>query len=102
MKKIEYDNRNEMKMKNEVSVVLPSYNERENIIEAVDRISKAVGPQLKEIIIVDDNSPDGTWQLVEEYAHPKVRLIRRMDERGLASALTRGGEEAQGRAVAWM
>ena len=53
-----------MKAFSDVSVVLPSYNEKENIIEAVDRISKAVGSRLKEIIIVDDNSPDGTGQLV--------------------------------------
>ncbi len=86
----------------DVSVVLPSYNERENIVEAIERISKAVGSNLKEIIIVDDNSPDGTWQLVEEYNHPKVRLIRRMNEKGLASALARGVEEAKGNFVVWM
>src|SRR3989344_9613079 len=91
-----------MKIKNDVSVVLPSYNERENIIEAIDRISKAVGIHLKEIIIVDDNSTDGTWQLAEEYNHPKVRLIRRMNEKGLASALARGVEEAKGNLVVWM
>src|SRR3989338_175606 len=91
-----------MKAKSDVSVVLPSYNERENIIEAIDRISKAVGSRLQEIIIVDDNSPDGTWKLVEEYGHPKVRLIRRMDEKGLASALARGVEETKGNYVVWM
>ena len=91
-----------MKAFSDVSVVLPSYNEKENIIEAVDRISKAVGSRLKEIIIVDDNSPDGTGQLVEEYGHPKVRLISRVDEKGLASALARGVEEAKGNYVVWM
>ena len=91
-----------MKTLSDVSVVLPSYNEKENIIEAVDRISKAVGSRLKEIIIVDDNSPDETWRLVEEYGHPKVRLIRRMVEKGLASALARGVEEAKGSYVVWM
>ncbi len=91
-----------MKIEDDVSVVLPSYNEQENIIEAIERISKAVGPRLQEIIIVDDNSPDGTWKLVEEYGHPKVRLIRRMDEKGLASALARGVQEAKGNYVVWM
>ncbi len=86
----------------DVSVVLPSYNERENIVEAIDRISKAVGQRLKEIIIVDDNSPDGTWKLVEELKHPKVRLIRRVDERGLASALADGIHAAQGKVVVWL
>src|SRR3989344_7275391 len=91
-----------MNIEDDVSVVLPSYNERENIIEAIERISKSLGSRLKEIVIVDDNSPDGTWKLVEEYGHPKVRLIRRMDEKGLASALARGVEEAQGGAIVWM
>src|SRR3989344_8386689 len=91
-----------MNIEDDVSVVLPSYNERENIIEAIERISKSLGSRLKEIIIVDDNSPDGTGQLVEEYGHPKVRLIRRIDEKGLASALARGVEEAKGSYVVWM
>src|SRR3989344_1997918 len=91
-----------MKMKSDVSVVLPSYNDRENIIEAIDRISAAVGSRLKEIIIVDDNSPDETWKLVEEYGHPKVRLIRRVNEKGLASALDDGIRAAKGSVVVWM
>lgn len=88
--------------KSDVSVVLPSYNEREVIAEAIARISDAVGPRLKEIIVVDDNSPDGTWQVVEELHHPKTRVIRRMDERGLASALARGVGEAKGDYIVWM
>ena len=41
-------------------------NERENIVEAIERISKALGSRLKEIIIVDDNSPDETWKIVKK------------------------------------
>lgn len=91
-----------MKTKSDVTVVLPSYNERENIIEAIERISKAVDSRLKEIIIVDDNSPDETWKVVEEYGHPKVRLIRRIDEKGLASALDDGIKAAEGDFVVWL
>lgn len=91
-----------MKAQSDVSVVLPSYNERENIVEAIERISKAVGPRLKEIVIVDDNSPDETWKLVEDLKHPKVRLIRRIDEKGLASALADGINAAQGSVVVWL
>lgn len=91
-----------MKTPCDVSVVLPSYNERENIVEAIDRISKAVDSRLQEIIVVDDNSPDETWKIVEEYNHPKVRLIRRMNEKGLASALDDGVRAAQGNIIVWM
>lgn len=85
-----------------VSVVLPTYNEKETIAEAIVRLSSALGGRLLEIIVVDDNSPDGTWKLVQELKHPKVRLIRRMDERGLASAIARGVKEAEGDVIVWM
>ncbi len=86
----------------DVSVILPSYNERENILEAVGRIRKALGGRLKEIIVVDDNSPDETWKLVEDLNEPQVRLMRRMSERGLASALDDGIKAARGEIIAWM
>jgi dolichol-phosphate mannosyltransferase len=85
-----------------VSVVLPSYNESENIKEAIERIHAALGDQLLEIIVVDDNSPDGTWKIVEEMNNPQYKVIRRMNERGLASALARGVNEAKGDIIAWM
>jgi dolichol-phosphate mannosyltransferase len=85
-----------------VSVVLPSYNEKENIEEAIERITNAVGDYLQEIIIVDDNSPDGTWKLVEELNKPKVRLIRRIKEKGLASAIADGVAATKGNVVVWM
>ncbi len=85
-----------------ISVVLPSYNERENIREAIERLSKSLGKNLYEIIVVDDNSPDGTWKIVQEMNNPKYKVIRRMDEKGLASAIARGVEEAKGNVVAWL
>jgi len=92
------NNLNEFK----VSVVLPSYNERDSIVEAINRINNAVGEQLLEIIIVDDNSPDLTWKLLEELNHPKVKLIRRINEKGLASSLDDGIRAAQGDVIVWL
>ena len=85
-----------------VSVILPSYNERENIEEAIDRISKALGDQLLEIIIVDDDSPDETWRLVKELNHEKVNLIHRTEAKGLASALAAGVSSSKGETVVWL
>jgi len=85
-----------------VSVVLPSYNERDNIEEAIDRISQSLGDRLLEIIIVDDNSPDETWKLVEDLHNPKIRLIRRMNEKGLASALADGIKSSKGEIIVWL
>jgi dolichol-phosphate mannosyltransferase len=86
----------------QVSVVLPSYNEKDNIKEALERIDKSLGPQLKEIIVVDDDSPDETWKIVQDMDNPKYRIIRRLNERGLASALARGVNEAKGDIVVWL
>ena len=86
----------------EVSVIFPTYNERENIAEAIERVTKTLDDNLLEIIIVDDNSPDETWKLVEELDHPKVKLIQRINERGLASALATGIKKAKGDIIVWM
>jgi dolichol-phosphate mannosyltransferase len=87
----------------EATVILPTYNERDNIALLIEGILDAVVPA-PEILVVDDDSPDRTWQVVEELAgkHPTVRLIRRTDERGLTSAISRGIAEAQGDVVVWM
>ena len=85
-----------------VSVVFPSYNESENIEEAIKRVSKSLGKQLYEVIVVDDNSPDKTWKIVENMKNPKFKVIRRVNERGLASAIATGVEHANGNVIAWL
>lgn len=90
-----------------VSVVLPTYNERDNIgplIEAIIEAMEKSGKMAPEIIVVDDDSPDGTWQVVEEIAakNPHVRLIHRTAERGLTSAIATGIAQAKGEIVVWM
>ncbi|MEK6920946.1 MAG: glycosyltransferase [Nanoarchaeota archaeon] len=91
-----------MKQQNSVSVVLPTYNESENILEVLEKLSQALGKQLCEIIVVDDNSPDETWKIVEDLKNPKYKVIRRTEERGLASAIRNGVCEAKGEIIIWM
>lgn len=85
-----------------VSIIVPTYNERENIspliAETLTHLPEA------ELIVVDDDSPDGTWQEVQEGwgGDPRVRLIRRVGQRGLPSALADGVEAAKGEVVAWL
>lgn len=81
----------------EISIVLPVYNEAENIAPLISRLRAAI-PSC-EIIVVDDDSPDRTW---EAAAKSGARVIRRIDERGLASALWRGITSAAGNIVVWM
>lgn len=85
-----------------ISVVLPTYNECENIVNLINAIETALEETLLEIIVVDDNSPDNTWKEVEDLRDEKVTLIRRMKERGVASAIGRGILEAEGGIIVWM
>ncbi|MCL5124958.1 MAG: glycosyltransferase [Deltaproteobacteria bacterium] len=84
-----------------VSIVLATYNERENIGDTISSIFKHVKDPV-EIIVVDDDSSDMTWKLVGELNEPRVKLIRRVDTRGLASAFNRGIIESRGSIVGWM
>jgi dolichol-phosphate mannosyltransferase len=84
----------------EVSVIVPTYCEAENLPELTRRIHDAVGKACLsfEILIVDDNSPDDTPTVVAELAqqHP-VQLIVRKEDRGLSSAVICGMDQARGK-----
>ena len=84
-----------------VSIILATYNERENIGETVHSICHHV-PEPLEIIVVDDDSPDQTWKLAADLGRPNVKVIRRVATRGLASAFMRGIIESRGEIVGWM
>ena len=79
-------------MLNLLSLIVPTYNERENIITLLDGVRAAVREWPLEIWVVDDDSPDETWRVVAEYGerYPEVHLIRRLGERGLSSAVITG------------
>jgi dolichol-phosphate mannosyltransferase len=89
-----------------VSVILPTYNESKNIISLIDAIETQLkGVQIGyELVVVDDNSPDGTATLVQERAErdAEVRLFVRTEERGLGTAIKHGIRQAQGELVAVM
>jgi dolichol-phosphate mannosyltransferase len=84
-----------------VSIVLATFNERDNILETIGGIFENLGPST-EVIVVDDDSPDGTWKLAQDLADPRVKVIRRVGTRGLASAFNRGIMESRGAIVGWM
>ncbi len=88
-----------------VSVVLPTYNEAGNIVELCKAIDAAI-TQPHEIIVVDDNSPDGTSNLISELMSTSsiaaLRLETRLTDRGLTKSIRRGIEFAQGDVVVWM
>lgn len=88
----------------QITVVLPTYNELENIIPLIQRGLAALAAWDVEMLVVDDDSPDGTWRAVADLAErdARVRLIRRTHERGLTSAIATGIANARGDWVGWM
>ncbi|TSA26311.1 MAG: glycosyltransferase [Bacteroidetes bacterium] len=83
-----------------LSVILPTYNEKEAIVLLIREIIQVLAtvPQPYEIIIVDDNSPDGTYQeVVSNFTdNPAVVPLLRTHERGLASAILFGIRHSTG------
>ncbi len=75
-----------------VSIVVPTYQERENIAYFIYRIESALKGLNFEIIVVDDNSPDGTADLAEKLndQYGNIKVIRRPAKLGLGSAITDG------------
>ena len=83
------------------SLIIPTYNEGKNIRSIVHQLTSLLDPVLPEqyeLIVVDDNSPDRTWELalnlMAEY--PQLRVMRRQQERGLSTAVIRGWQAASG------
>jgi dolichol-phosphate mannosyltransferase len=76
----------------ELTLVVPTLNERDNIPELVERLFKALAGIAWEVVFVDDDSTDGTADLVRELArrYPNVRCLQRLGRRGLASACIEG------------
>jgi dolichol-phosphate mannosyltransferase len=76
----------------ELSVVVPTFNERGNVAELLRRLEAALAGRSWEVIFVDDDSPDGTADLVRELGQrdDRVRCIQRIGRRGLSSACIEG------------
>jgi dolichol-phosphate mannosyltransferase len=85
-----------------LSVILPTYNEAKNLPELVPRLVELLRDIRHEIIVVDDDSPDGTWRVAEALGErfDEVRVLRRVGRRGLASAAIEGFLAAKGAVLA--
>ncbi|MCW5313382.1 glycosyltransferase [Nostoc sp. KVJ3] len=84
-----------------LSLVIPTYKERDNIKNVVSILSRLLDesiPGRYELIVVDDDSPDRTWEIAQSLTteYPQLRVMRRQQERGLSSAVIRGWQAATG------
>jgi dolichol-phosphate mannosyltransferase len=76
----------------ELSVIVPTFNERGNVAELADRIANCLSGSNWELVFVDDDSPDGTADLVRQLAarDSRIRCVQRIGRRGLSSACVEG------------
>jgi dolichol-phosphate mannosyltransferase len=76
----------------QVTVVVPTFNERDNVTVLYRRLAATLEGISWEVVFVDDNSPDGTWEVVRGLARQdsRVRCIRRIGRRGLSGACIEG------------
>ena len=84
-----------------LSLVLPTYNEGKNIPLIIPRLISLLDSQLSgdyELIVVDDDSPDKTWEIAQSLLlkYPQLKVIRRQEEKGLSTAVIRGWQVCQG------
>src|ERR1700716_1229008 len=76
----------------ELAIIVPTFNERENVGELIGRLATCLGDSSWEVVFVDDDSPDGTADVVRGHAaaDSRIRCIQRIGRRGLSSACVEG------------
>ncbi len=86
----------------QLSIIIPTYNECANLPLITEKLQQILAGHSHEIIIVDDNSEDGTWQLAREMSlkHHNIHLIRRIHRKGLTSAVIEGFLMGKGKYLA--
>jgi dolichol-phosphate mannosyltransferase len=89
-------------MSHTISVVLPTYNEKPNILALIHQVHEQLSGYEHEIIVVDDNSADGTYEIVRGQQLPYVRAVLRTSARGFAFSIREGLEKASGNVLVVM
>jgi len=79
-----------------VSVILPCYNESGSIMQLIDEVHQQLHFCKHQIVLVDDNSPDGTYELVKNKNLEYVKTVLRTTDPSLAKSIRKGLEEAEG------
>ena len=96
--------------RSQVSIIIPTYNESENITHVLDSIVEHLPNNIQtETIVVDDNSPDGTGKIVEDYVNEAsdkagytIDVMHRKTKSGLSSAILDGIQHSSGETIVVM
>ena len=83
-----------------VTIILSTYNEATEIEFTISEITRRIPGA--EIIVVDDNSPDGTHEILKKISYPNIKIFCRKRTRGLASAFLLGLIESKGEVIGWI
>ncbi|MCR4324992.1 MAG: glycosyltransferase [Candidatus Curtissbacteria bacterium] len=84
-----------------ISIVVPTYNEKSNIKKLLSRIEKAIRSHPEdvdkyEIVVIDDNSKDGTWEILQREKSSKIKVFRKEGKQGKAYSLVEGFKKSSG------
>lgn len=86
-----------------ISVILPTYDESGNISKMIDLLMQEV-PKPMEVVVVDDDSPDKTWEIAEglKEKYDNLKVLHRIGKSGLTSAIRDGIKLSEGDVLVWM
>ena len=87
-------------MSKKISIILSTFNEKESIKYTIDELVKHIDNV--EIVVVDDNSPDGTYEVLKEIKYPNIKIFNRKKNKGLATAFLTGLINTEGEIVGWL
>ena len=87
-------------MNTSISIILSTYNEKLVIEETIRELIKHI--ENVEIVVVDDNSPDGTFEILKKIDYPKLKIFSRKKTKGLASAFLLGMINSNGSIIGWL
>ena len=84
----------------DITIILSTYNEKASIEITIKELIKHINNV--EIVVVDDNSPDGTLEILKNIDYPKLKIFSRKKTKGLASAFLLGLINSQGSIIGWV
>ena len=87
-------------MNEDVTIILSTYNEKLSIEKTINELIKYI--KNVEIVVVDDNSPDGTLEILKNINYPKLKIFSRKKTKGLASAFLLGLINSNGNVIGWV
>ena len=87
-------------MNEDVTIILSTYNEKLSIEKTINELIKYI--KNVEIVVVDDNSPDGTLEILKNINYPKLKIFSRKKTKGLASAFLLGLINSSGNVIGWV